>query len=312
MAGGRRMQRAAARPGVGTATLSAATLGAAVELLKPITWFAPMWAFGCGVVSAGLPVAGRWPLVLAGVALAGPLVCGTSQAVNDWFDRHVDAINEPNRPIPSGRIPGQGGIRIAVVWTALSLVVAAALGVWAFWAAVAGLALAWAYSAPPLRLKANGWWGNAACAACYEGLPWFTGAAIMAGALPNGRILAVAALYSAGAHGIMTLNDFKSVEGDRRTGIDSLPVLLGVDRAARLACAAMAAPQVVVAALLLAWGFAAHAAAVALLLAVQGALMARLLRDPRAQAPWYNATGTTLYVLGMLVAAFALRSAASA
>ena len=25
----------------------------ALELLKPITWFAPMWAFGCGVVSSG-------------------------------------------------------------------------------------------------------------------------------------------------------------------------------------------------------------------------------------------------------------------
>ena len=38
-------------------------------------------------------------------------------------------------------------------------------------------------------------------------------------------------------------------------------------------------------------------------------LMPRLLRAPREQAPWYNATGTTLYVLGMLVAAFALRAA---
>ena len=189
--------------------------GAVLELLKPITWFAPMWAFGCGVVSSGRPVGGRWALVLAGVALAGPLVCGTSQAVNDWFDRHVDAINEPGRPIPSGRLPGRSGLAIAVACTALSLLVAATLGRWAFGAAVFGLLLAWAYSAPPVRLKRNGWWGNLACAACYEGLPWFTAAAIMAGALPDWRILAVAAAYSAGAHGILTLNDFKSVEGDR-------------------------------------------------------------------------------------------------
>ena len=40
--------------------------------------------------------------------------------------------------------------------------------------------------------------------------------------------------------------------------------------------------------------------------------MARLLRDPRASAPWYNATGVTLYVLGMLVCAFALRPVAVA
>ncbi len=151
---------------------------AVLELLKPITWFAPMWAFACGVVSSGAAVSTRWGMILAGVALAGPLVCATSQAVNDWYDRDVDAINEPNRPIPSGRIPGRWGFYIACLWTALSLALAATLGIWVLVAAALGLALAWAYSAPPMRLKQNGWWGNSAVAICYEGLPWFTGAAV--------------------------------------------------------------------------------------------------------------------------------------
>jgi chlorophyll synthase len=281
---------------------------AVLELLKPITWFAPMWAFGCGIVSSGVPALSRWSFVLAGVMLAGPLVCATSQAVNDWYDRDVDAINEPNRPIPSGRIPGRWGFYIACIWTLLSLVVAAALGQWVFAAAVLGLFLAWVYSAPPLRLKQNGWWGNSAVALCYEGLPWFTGAAVMAATLPDWRIIALALLYSIGAHGIMTLNDFKSVEGDRRMGVASLPVQLGVDEAARFACVVMAAPQLVVITLLVQWGHPYHAAGVAALLVGQLALMRRLLADPRAQAPFYNATGTTLYVLGMLVSAFAMRA----
>ena len=278
------------------------------ELLKPITWFAPMWAFGCGIVSAGQPLSGRWVLVVAGIALCGPLVTGTSQAANDWYDRDVDAINEPDRAIPSGRVPGHGGLALAGVWTFLSLGLAACLGRWAFSATVLGLALAWAYSAPPWRLKLNGWLGNAACGACYEGLPWFTGAAIMAGALPSGGVIAAAALYSAGAHGIMTLNDFKSIEGDRRMGVRSLPVMLGAQRAARFACLVMAVPQMAVVALLFAWGFAWHGAAVAVLLVAQVALMGRFLADPREKAPWYNATGTSLYVLGMLVTALALRA----
>ncbi len=277
------------------------------ELLKPITWFAPMWAFACGVVSSGVAADTRWPVILAGVVLAGPLVCAASQAVNDWYDRHVDAINEPNRPIPSGRIPGQWGFYIAVIWTALSFLVAFMLGPVVLLAGVIGLALAWAYSAPPFRLKQNGWWGNSAVAISYEGLPWFTGAAIMAAAFPDWRIVVVALLYSFGAHGIMTLNDFKSVEGDKREGVDSLPVLLGVDRAARLACVVMAAPQLVVIALLLFWGAPWHALAVTALLAAQAALMGKLVADPRGKAAWYNATGTTLYVLGMLATAFALR-----
>lgn len=281
--------------------------GAVLELLKPITWFAPMWAFACGVASSGAALGGRWHLVIAGILLAGPFVCATSQAVNDWFDRHVDAINEPERPIPSGRIPGQWGLYIAIAWTALSLLLAATLGLWAFAAAVVGLALAWAYSAPPFRLKTNGWWGNSAVAACYEGLPWFTGAAIMAAAWPDARIVALAVLYSVGAHGIMTLNDFKSVDGDLKTGVGSLPARLGVDRAAKVACLFMTLPQLVVVALLLAWGRPWHGGAVAVLVLAQLGLMVRLLERPRERAPWYNATGTSLYVIGMMVSALALR-----
>ncbi len=288
--------------------MSAPAPSAVVELLKPITWFAPMWAFGCGLVSSGAPLAERWPLVVAGVLLAGPLVCATSQAANDWFDRHVDAINEPNRPIPSGRIPGRWGLWIALIWTALSAALGAALGPAVFAAAIVGLALAWAYSAPPLRLKQNGWWGNAAVGLCYEGLPWFTGAAVVSAVAPDGRVVALALLYSLGAHGIMTLNDFKAIEGDREMGVRSLPVQLGPERAARLACWVMALAQVGVIAALLAWDRPWHAGVVGVLLAGQVFLMVRFLKDPRGRAAWYNATGTTLYVLGMLAAAFALAS----
>jgi chlorophyll synthase len=299
---------ATAKPARAKRPRTARGLAAIPELLKPITWFAPMWAFGCGLVSNGHALRGRWGLVALGVLLCGPLVTGTSQAVNDWFDRHVDAINEPDRAIPSGRMPGHGGLILANVWTVLSLALGAYLGVWAFAATILGLALAWAYSAPPLRLKINGWWGNAACGACYEGLPWFTAAAILQGGLPSARIVVVAALYSIGAHGIMTLNDFKAIEGDRQMGIRSLPVMLGPDNAARLACAVMAIPQMAVVALLNLWGFPLHAAIVACLAAFQFHLMTRLLAHPREKAPWYNATGTSLYVLGMLVTAFALRT----
>ena len=99
---------------------SVPTPSVVVELLKPITWFPPMWAFGCGVVSSGVPLRDKWGLVIAGLMLCGPLLCATSQAVNDWFDRHVDAINEPGRPIPSGRMPGRWGLYIAVLWSGLA------------------------------------------------------------------------------------------------------------------------------------------------------------------------------------------------
>jgi chlorophyll/bacteriochlorophyll a synthase len=231
------------------------------------------------------------------------LVCGTSQAVNDWYDRHVDAINEPDRPIPSGRIAGRWGLYIANVGTLLSLLMGALIGAWVFAATILGLVLAWIYSAPPLRLKMSGWWGPGAVALSYEGLTWFTGAAVMLGAFPDAKIIALILLYSAGAHGIMTLNDFKAVEGDRQMGIASLPVTLGVDTAAKLACAVMAVPQAIVVVLLFSWGLPWHSAIVALFLFVQCLLMIRLVADPKARAPWYGGTGVTLYVLGMLASA---------
>ena len=86
-----------------------------LELIKPVTWFPPMWAFLCGVVSVGALNNNNIILILSGLLLAGPLVCGMSQAVNDWCDRHVDAINQPERPIPSGRVSARWGFFTGII-----------------------------------------------------------------------------------------------------------------------------------------------------------------------------------------------------
>ncbi|MCF7984418.1 MAG: chlorophyll synthase ChlG [Thiohalocapsa sp.] len=282
---------------------------AMLEVLHPITWFPPMWAFTCGVVSSGASIAENWVVLIAGIILAGPLVCATSQAVNDWYDRHVDAINEPDRPIPSGRLPGRWGFYIAIVWTLLSLALALVLGPWVFGATIIGLIFAWIYSAPPLRLKQNGWFGNAAVGFSYESLAWITGAAVMIGGqMPDWRILALAFLYGLGAHGIMTLNDFKAIEGDKQMGVRSLPVQLGVKGAAWVACIVMIVPQLVVVGLLFDWMQPVHAAAVASLIAVQMTLMVRFIDSPIERATWLSALGVTVYVSGMMISAFAARA----
>ena len=281
---------------------------AILSLLKPVTWFPPMWAFACGAVSSGASLGANAGLALAGIVLAGPVVCGMSQAANDWCDRHVDAINEPGRPIPSGRIPGLWGLWIALAMTGVSLVYATALGAWAFLATMLAVLAAWAYSAEPVRLKRSGLWGPLAVGLSYETLPWITGAAVLSGMAPEPRVLLVALLYGLGAYGIMVLNDFKALEGDRATGLRSLPVALGPERAARVACWAMALPQVAVALLLWSWGRPVEAGIVSLLLAAQALAMRRLLADPKGRAPWYNGTGVLLYVTGMMAAAIALRS----
>ncbi|MEX0280184.1 MAG: chlorophyll synthase ChlG [Arenibacterium sp.] len=280
---------------------------AVLTLVKPITWFPPIWAYLCGTISSGTSLLSAPWLVLLGMILAGPIVCGMSQAANDWCDRHVDAINEPHRPIPSGAIPGQWGLWIALFMSAFALLVGWYLGPWGFGATVFGVLAAWAYSAEPVRLKRSGIWGPGLVGLCYEGLPWFTGAAVLSAGAPSFEIGIVALAYAIGAHGIMTLNDFKALEGDRQMGVNSLPVMLGPDRAGRVACWVMAIPQVLVIVLLALWDRPVHAGAIGVLVLGQFWAMRVMLRDPRAKAPWYNATGVTAYVSGMMVAAFALR-----
>lgn len=277
---------------------------AALALLKPITWFAPVWAFGCGAVASGRP----WTaLVPVGFVLAGPFLTGASQAINDWCDRHVDAINQPERPIPSGRLPGRTGLVIAVATTVASLALALLLGPIVLALAMIGVVLAIAYSAEPIRLKRNGWLGNGAVGLSYEGLPWIAGGALLLGHAPGPLSLVLAGLWSVGAHGIMTLNDFKSIEGDRTLGVRTLPVRLGVRNACIVACVTMALPQAAVVSLLAYDDRPWYAMAIAIALLGQIALMRHLLADPRGRAPWYNGTGTSLFVLSMLVAAFAAR-----
>jgi chlorophyll/bacteriochlorophyll a synthase len=282
------------------------TLRDVVELTKPVTWFPPMWAFMCGVVSSGISIADNWIFLLAGIALTGPIVCGTSQVINDYCDRHVDAINEPNRPIPSGRVSGRWPVWIALFGSALSLAVGAMLGPWVLLATGVALFCGWAYSSPPFRFKRSGWLGPLVCALSYEGLSWFTGASVMLGGLPGSITLTVLLLYSLGAHGIMTLNDFKAVEGDTATGLCSLPVTMGVRNAALFACAVMTIAQFAVIAVLWSQNLIPSAVIVGLFLIVQIGLMTRLIDDPARYAPWYNATGVSLYVFGMLAAALGL------
>ena len=284
------------------------SLGTVAELLKPITWFPPVWAFACGAVASGQSLTDNWMLIFLGLVLTGPLVCASSQAVNDWFDRHVDAINEPQRPIPSGRMPGRWGLGIAIAWTLLSLLWATMMGPWGFAACALAIVLSWAYSMPPVRLKKNGWYGNAACGLSYEGLAWLTGTAVMlGGAWPGANAVYLALLYSLGAHGIMTLNDFKAIEGDRQMGVASLPVQLGAKGAAKVACLFMWLPQVAVSALLLNWELPWHALAVLVLSFLQWPLLIKFLKNPIERALYVSAFGVPIFVSGMMVSAWGLR-----
>ena len=276
---------------------------------KPGTWFAPMWAILVGCIASGNA---HWDFasigrILAAMVLAGPLLCAFSQVINDWFDREVDAINEPERPT-AARLLAPTTIGLIAAGLALAAcALAFALGTTVLYISILGLVLAWAYSAPPLRLKAtNGWLANTACAFAYEGCAWVAGAAAF-GHVTTGTIV-LASLYSLGSHGLMTLNDFKSIEGDRRLGLRSIPAMLGERGALRAAFSFIDIFQIAAIAYVAAHTMWLAAGVMALLFFVQIPMQRRMATDPAKLAPWYCASAIPPFVWGMLVAALAIRS----
>jgi chlorophyll/bacteriochlorophyll a synthase len=256
-------------------------------LMKPVTWFAPAWAFLCGGIAsnslhADLSGLGRLGL---GILLAGPVLCGLSQVVNDYCDREVDAINQPERLIPSGQVSIPQVFTTIGVLTAVGLLLGLALGQEVALLTAVGLLLAVIYSAHPVRAKRNGWVGNTLVAVSYEGLPWLAGHLAFGGLTTQSVI--IAACYSLGAHGI-------------------IPVLHGVRGAAWLALLTMNVAQLLVMAALASWGSWIACAVVGALLLAQLPIQRRFLSDPVRYAVFYNASGTTLFVWGMLAAAVGL------
>jgi len=297
-------------PAVGAVTLPAdglrGTLTRSIILMKPVTWFAPAWAFLCGAIASGglswdVQPLGRLAL---GLLMAGPLLTGLSQVVNDYCDRDVDAINEPQRLIPSGKVSLRHVYVLTVMLTWMGTLVAIFLGGKVALFVGLGLICALAYSLKPVRAKRNGWFGNALVGISYEGLAWMAGH-VAFGQL-TGQSAAVALLYSFGAHGIMTVNDFKSMAGDTLMGIRSIPVQYGKVVAARLVVIIMGIAQLAVIALLLLWGHFIAAGVVLLLLVAQSVPNVRFIRDPEHNEVFFNATAIMLFVWGMLAAAIGL------
>jgi chlorophyll/bacteriochlorophyll a synthase len=172
-----------------------------LQLTKPVTWVPLVWGVMCGAAASGNyhwiynPFDANDQNIMLGLTdaskgfvamiLAGPFLTGYTQTINDWYDREIDAINEPYRPIPSGAI-SEGEV-IAQIWVLLlgGLGIAYGLDVWAqhdvptvLLLSIFGSFISYIYSAPPLKLKQNGWAGNYALGASYISLPWWCGQAV--------------------------------------------------------------------------------------------------------------------------------------
>lgn len=284
-----------------------------LQLMKPITWIPLIWGVVCGAASSGNYT---WSLedVLKSalcMLLSGPLLTGYTQTLNDFYDREIDAINEPYRPIPSGAISVPQVVAQILVLLVGGLGTAYLLDTWAGHEfptitvlAVFGSFISYIYSAPPLKLKQNGWLGNYALGASYIALPWWAGQALFGDLNPT--IIVLTLFYSLAGLGIAVVNDFKSVEGDRKLGLKSLPVMFGITTAAWICVLMIDVFQAGIAAYLMVIQENLYAVLLLLLVIPQITFQDMyFLRDPLKNDVKYQASAQPFLVLGMLVAALA-------
>jgi chlorophyll/bacteriochlorophyll a synthase len=285
-----------------------------LQLMKPITWIPLIWGVVCGAASSG-QYTWSFEYVLISAAcmlMSGPMLTGYTQTINDYYDREIDAINEPYRPIPSGAISLPQVVTQILVLLAGGIAIAYGLDRWAGHTfptitvmAIAGSFLSYIYSAPPLKLKQNGWLGNYALGASYIALPWWAGQALFGTLTPT--IMVLTLFYSLAGLGIAVVNDFKSVEGDRQLGLQSLPVMFGIKTAAWICVLMIDIFQIGIAAYLIGIHENLYATLLILLIVPQITFQDMyFLRDPLKNDVKYQASAQPFLVLGMLVAGLAL------
>lgn len=285
-----------------------------LQLMKPITWIPLIWGVVCGAASSGNYLWNLENVLIAAACMlmSGPLMAGYTQTLNDFYDREIDAINEPYRPIPSGAISVPQVLTQIVVLLLAGIGVSYALDLWAEHEfpvmtvlCLLGAFLAYIYSAPPLKLKQNGWLGNYALGSSYIALPWWAGHALF-GEL-NATIVVLTLFYSLSGLGIAVVNDFKSVEGDSQLGLKSLPVMFGVTTAAWICVLAIDIFQAGVAAYLISIEQNLYAVILLLLVIPQITFQDMyFLRNPLENDVKYQASAQPFLVLGMLVTGLAL------
>ncbi|MCS7210920.1 MAG: chlorophyll synthase ChlG [Chloroherpetonaceae bacterium] len=278
-----------------------------LKFLKPITWIPVIWSFVCGAVASGVfswSNLADWKFWL-GILLTGPLATGVCQMLNDYFDRDLDAINEPTRPIPAGDISLRDATILITAWTVLTVGVAWLLHPFIVAHVILGIINAHLYSANPIKLKKRLWWGNIIVAFSYLVYPWLSGEVLYRGSISAESVI-ISLCYAFASTGTMTVNDFKSIEGDQRVGIFTLPVVYGEHTAAVIAAVLIDTGQLLAAAYMFALGKWVNGLLILLFIVPQVWLQYHFVQSPRTRDVWYNGIAQNFLVAGMLVCALAV------
>jgi geranylgeranylglycerol-phosphate geranylgeranyltransferase len=166
-------------------------------------------------------ISGKFTLEVLMAAVVVFVVTGAGNSINDYFDHKIDAINKPERPIPSGRISLKTALIYSISLFALGIILAfltnLLLGIIALLSSILMV-----YYARDLKTK---------CLIGNLSISFLTGLCFVFGGIAVNEI--VVSIYLGFFAFLMTMareivKDMEDVEGDKLEGAATLPILHGM------------------------------------------------------------------------------------
>lgn len=153
---------------------------------------------------------------------------GASMALNDYYDREIDAINEPNRPIPSGAVSPEEALSLGAALSIIGLVAALMTNMLCLLVAV----VAWIiFATYTTKGKRTGFLGNLLVSTCVV-IPFIYGGFVVENLELS--IVVFASMVFLSVTGREVTKGIVDVEGDKSQNIRTIALLYGERSAAVL------------------------------------------------------------------------------
>ncbi|MCD6434104.1 MAG: UbiA family prenyltransferase [Candidatus Diapherotrites archaeon] len=171
----------------------------------------------------GMLVAGKFSVVLAVVApLAVFLICSAGIVLNDIYDLEIDKINSPERPLPSKTVSLREAWLFTILLFAIGNLLAISINYYCFALAILNSFLEFLYAR---KLKRIALIGNATDS-------WFAASSFLFGSLAlaniNFAVVFIMLIAFFANFGRELFGDIEDIEGDKKLGLKTLPILCGI------------------------------------------------------------------------------------
>jgi len=201
--------------------------GGYLRLMRPVNCLMMGFAVIVGAALASPNVLSVFWLNLIYGFITGFMLTAASMAINDYYDREIDAINEPNRPIPSGLIKPKEALAFAFILTAIGFATAYLTNISCFAIAI----IAWTIFVTYTTVgKRSGLPGNFLVSTCVA-MPFIYGSYTVANAIEL-NVLIFASMAFLSNTGREITKGIVDVKGDEMQGVKTLAVRYGEKNAA--------------------------------------------------------------------------------